>query len=209
MQRGTTNLFRYTSVKYDLEGKGNDDLDSIYTVRIKLFLLYAIYVTIVLVVLHGISFAAIFSIESEDADRFIRESNLSIIQRYVENNIDDPDEKVRDVVLDENNSSLITGLGKHMCLCKKLYYLIFYCQDIYNFFFNASYTGPDIASMMSANDHSNELKGKDSNFESVRIVSFILVELNYESRFYYYRLLFITYKEIHECSTSIRCVMYR
>ncbi|XP_071648414.1 transcription factor IIIB 90 kDa subunit [Temnothorax longispinosus] len=75
-------------------------------------------------------------IESEDADRFIRESNLNIIQQYVENNIDDPDEKVGDAVLDENNTSLITGLG------------------------------PDIASMMSANDHSNEPKEKDSTFEN-------------------------------------------
>jgi len=37
---------------------------------------------------------------------------LTIIQQYVENNIDDPDKKVRDV-LDENNSSLVTGLGKY------------------------------------------------------------------------------------------------
>ncbi|XP_036150414.1 transcription factor IIIB 90 kDa subunit [Monomorium pharaonis] len=76
------------------------------------------------------------SIESEDADRFIRESNLSIIQQYVEDNIDDPDEKVRDVILHDNNRSLITGLG------------------------------PDIASMMSANDYSNETKEKDGNFEN-------------------------------------------
>ncbi|KYN32591.1 Transcription factor IIIB 90 kDa subunit [Trachymyrmex septentrionalis] len=77
-----------------------------------------------------------FSIESEDADRFIRESNLSIIQQYVENNIDDSDEKIHDVILNENNSSLITGLG------------------------------PDIASMISANDHSKELNEKDNNFEN-------------------------------------------
>lgn len=76
------------------------------------------------------------SIESEDADRFIRESNLSIIQQYVENNIDDPDDKDRDAILDENNSLLITGLG------------------------------PDIASMMSANDHLNESKEKDNYFEN-------------------------------------------
>jgi len=38
---------------------------------------------------------------------------LTIIQQYVENNIDDPDKKVRDAVLDENNSSLMTGLGKY------------------------------------------------------------------------------------------------
>lgn len=33
------------------------------------------------------------------------------------------------------------------------------------------HTGPDIASMMSANDHINEIKEKDSNnFENVSIV---------------------------------------
>ncbi|KAL0115074.1 hypothetical protein PUN28_010569 [Cardiocondyla obscurior] len=73
------------------------------------------------------------SIESEDADRFIRASNFSIIQQYVENNIDDPDQK--DTVLSESNSSLITGLG------------------------------PDIASMMTTSDHSNEVKESD-NFEN-------------------------------------------
>lgn len=52
--------------------------------------------------------------ESEDADRFVRESNLSIIQEYVENNIDDPDEGIRNTAIDENDSSLITGLGKHL-----------------------------------------------------------------------------------------------
>lgn len=62
------------------------------------------------------------SLESEDADRFIRESNLNIIQQYVENNIDDPDEEVQDAILNENNSSLITGLGKH--LYKKLFYIL-------------------------------------------------------------------------------------
>ncbi|EGI68654.1 Transcription factor IIIB 90 kDa subunit [Acromyrmex echinatior] len=77
------------------------------------------------------------SIESEDADKFIRESNLSIIQQYVENNIGDSDEKIREVILNENNSTLITGLG------------------------------PDIASMISANhDHSKELNEKDDNFEN-------------------------------------------
>lgn len=35
--------------------------------------------------------------------------------------------------------------------------------------------------MMSAGDHSNEPKEKDSNFENVRIVLFILVELNYKN----------------------------
>ncbi|KYM97990.1 PREDICTED: transcription factor IIIB 90 kDa subunit [Cyphomyrmex costatus] len=77
-----------------------------------------------------------FSIENEDADRFIRESNLSVIQQYVENNIGDSDEKICDVILNENSSSIITGLG------------------------------PDIASMMAANDHSNELNEKDNNFEN-------------------------------------------
>ncbi|XP_012060578.1 PREDICTED: transcription factor IIIB 90 kDa subunit-like [Atta cephalotes] len=76
------------------------------------------------------------SIESEDADRFIRESNLSIIQQYVENNIGDSDEKIHDVILNENNSTLITGLG------------------------------PDIASMISGNDHSKEFNEKDNNFEN-------------------------------------------
>lgn len=65
-----------------------------------------------------ISFTA-SSLESEDADRFIRESNLNIIQQYVENNIDDPDEDIRDAILNENNSSLITGLGKHLYKNKK------------------------------------------------------------------------------------------
>ncbi|XP_011874658.1 PREDICTED: transcription factor IIIB 90 kDa subunit [Vollenhovia emeryi] len=77
-----------------------------------------------------------FSIESEDTDRFIRESNFSVIQRYVENNIDDPDEKVRNDVLDENNTPLITGLG------------------------------PDIASMIGASNHSNEPSKENSNFEN-------------------------------------------
>ncbi|XP_012224753.1 transcription factor IIIB 90 kDa subunit [Linepithema humile] len=74
--------------------------------------------------------------ESEDADRFVRESNLSIIQQYVENNVDDPDERIRDAAIDENDSSLITGLG------------------------------PDIASMMSTNDRPNEFRDKVDNFEN-------------------------------------------
>ncbi|KAG5338000.1 TF3B factor, partial [Acromyrmex heyeri] len=90
------------------------------------------------------------SIESEDADRFIRESNLSIIQQYVENNIGDSDEKIREVILNENNSTLITGLG------------------------------PDIASMISANhDHSKELNEKDDNFENVSIF-LLFSKLNYK-----------------------------
>ncbi|XP_011644014.1 transcription factor IIIB 90 kDa subunit-like [Pogonomyrmex barbatus] len=75
------------------------------------------------------------SIENEDADRFIRESNLSVIQKYVENNMDGPNDEIRDSISYENNSSLVTGLG------------------------------PDIASMMSTNDHSSETKEKD-NFEN-------------------------------------------
>ncbi|KMQ93424.1 transcription factor iiib 90 kda subunit [Lasius niger] len=53
-------------------------------------------------------------IENEDTDRFIQESNLDIIQQYVENNVDDPDENFRDGIIDENNSSLITGLGPNI-----------------------------------------------------------------------------------------------
>jgi len=37
-------------------------------------------------------------------------------------------------------------------------------------------TGPDIASMMSVNDHSNEPKEKDNNFENVRILFFFKIE---------------------------------
>jgi len=64
------------------------------------------------------------SIESEDADRFIRESNLSIIQQYVENNIDDSDEKIHDVILNENNSTLITGLGEHIFIKNCITYIL-------------------------------------------------------------------------------------
>ncbi|CAL1687590.1 unnamed protein product [Lasius platythorax] len=53
-------------------------------------------------------------IENEDTDRFIQESNLDIIQQYVENNVDDPDENFRDGIIDENNSSLSTGLGPNI-----------------------------------------------------------------------------------------------
>lgn len=75
------------------------------------------------------------SIENEDAERFVRESNLSIIQQYVENNIDDPDDPIPNAI-DENNSSLITGLGKFT-----MHYLMFYrfVNLIYNniFFMNS------------------------------------------------------------------------
>lgn len=40
------------------------------------------------------------------------------------------------------------------------------------------HTGPDIASMMFANDHSNETKERDNNFENVSVVLFILEELS-------------------------------
>ncbi|KAL6420682.1 hypothetical protein ACFW04_013971 [Cataglyphis niger] len=78
------------------------------------------------------------SIENEDADRFIQESNLDIIQQYVENHVDDPDENFRDGIIDETNknSLLITKLG------------------------------PDIASMMLTNNHPNETKEKDNNLEN-------------------------------------------
>lgn len=58
------------------------------------------------------------SIEIEDADRFIQESNLNIIQQYVENHIDDPDENFQDGIIDESNSLVITKLGKHTHLYK-------------------------------------------------------------------------------------------
>ncbi|XP_014477028.1 PREDICTED: transcription factor IIIB 90 kDa subunit [Dinoponera quadriceps] len=47
--------------------------------------------------------------EREDADRFIRESNFDIINKYVQSNIDDPDE-IQDSIM-ENKCSDITGLG--------------------------------------------------------------------------------------------------
>lgn len=77
--------------------------------------------------------------ETEDADRFVRQSNLGIIQRYVEDNIDDPDEGgIQEAAVNENDTRLITELG------------------------------PDIASMMSTNEHSNGYKDKtDGNLENV------------------------------------------
>jgi hypothetical protein len=54
-------------------------------------------------------------IETEDTNRFVRESNLSIIQRYVGNDINDSDGvQKEDTIVNENNSSLITGLGKYL-----------------------------------------------------------------------------------------------
>jgi len=54
------------------------------------------------------------AIETEDTNRFVRESNLSIIQRYVENDIDSDGVQREDTIVNENNSSLITGLGKYL-----------------------------------------------------------------------------------------------
>ncbi|XP_032664996.1 transcription factor IIIB 90 kDa subunit [Odontomachus brunneus] len=47
--------------------------------------------------------------ESEDTDKFIRESNLNVINEFVHNNVDDPDE-IQDSTM-EDNCSDITGLG--------------------------------------------------------------------------------------------------
>ncbi|KAG7197039.1 hypothetical protein KM043_017570 [Ampulex compressa] len=51
------------------------------------------------------------SIEREDAERFIRESNLSVIQHYVEDDADNPTAETHDPLLNESNNSLMTGLG--------------------------------------------------------------------------------------------------
>lgn len=71
--------------------------------------------------------------ESEDTDKFIRESNLDIINEYVHNNVDDPDE-IQDSTI-ENKCSDITGLGASLSLsplpiprthfCLKLNYALF------------------------------------------------------------------------------------
>ncbi|XP_029168410.1 transcription factor IIIB 90 kDa subunit-like [Nylanderia fulva] len=71
-------------------------------------------------------------IENEDADRFIHESNIDIIQQYVENQVDDPDENFRDTIVNESNSSLTTGLS------------------------------PNIASMIFPNNRPNEPKEQDN-----------------------------------------------
>jgi len=71
-------------------------------------------------------------IETEDTNRFVRESNLSIIQRYVENDINDSDGvQKEDTMVNENNSSLITGLGKY--LKNDILYFIKLLMKIYNF----------------------------------------------------------------------------
>jgi len=71
-------------------------------------------------------------IETEDTNRFVRESNLSIIQRYVENDINDSDGVQKEnTMVNENNSSLITGLGKY--LKNDILYFIKLLIKIYNF----------------------------------------------------------------------------
>lgn len=51
------------------------------------------------------------SIEQEDTEKFVRESELDVIKNYVAEDVDDPDSGIQD--FDTNNSShrLITGLG--------------------------------------------------------------------------------------------------
>lgn len=126
MQKRTTNLFRF-KYKIWFRKKGKRWFGYYLYCPYKIIpIIYYLCNNCISYFTQYIFHVAISSIESEDADRFIRESNLSIIQRYVENNIDDPDEKVRDVVLDENNSSLITGLGKHMCVYIKNYITLYF-----------------------------------------------------------------------------------
>lgn len=50
--------------------------------------------------------------ESEDTDRFIRESNLNVINEFVHNNVDDPDE-IQDSTM-EDKCSDINGLGESL-----------------------------------------------------------------------------------------------
>lgn len=103
------------------------------------------------------------SIENEDADRFIQESHLNIIQQYVENDIDDPDENYRDSIRDENNSSIVRRLG------------------------------PDIASMMFTNcpneskekDNNSEEPSKEiylSDIDDEELDSYILSEKESQSK---------------------------
>lgn len=54
------------------------------------------------------------SMENEDTNRFIQESNMDIIQQYVENHVDDPDENFQDAIVNENNSSHTTGLSPNI-----------------------------------------------------------------------------------------------
>ncbi|XP_043249900.1 transcription factor IIIB 90 kDa subunit isoform X2 [Colletes gigas] len=53
-------------------------------------------------------------IEKEDTERFVRESNLDIINNYVENDVDDPDSEIHDSQSRNVNNRLITGLGPNI-----------------------------------------------------------------------------------------------
>ncbi|KZC05338.1 PREDICTED: transcription factor IIIB 90 kDa subunit [Dufourea novaeangliae] len=53
------------------------------------------------------------SIEKEDTERFVQESNLDIIKHYVEDDVDDPDIEIHDSEHNGNNR-LITGLGPNI-----------------------------------------------------------------------------------------------
>ncbi|KAK9300787.1 hypothetical protein QLX08_006649 [Tetragonisca angustula] len=79
------------------------------------------------------------SIEKEDTDRFVRESNLDVIKNYVGNDVDDPDNDLQNHGPNSINDQLITGLG------------------------------PNFASMglISTNDRENEMKDLvNTNFEN-------------------------------------------
>lgn len=80
------------------------------------------------------------SIELEDTERFVRESNLTVIKHYTaeDSDIDDPDGEIEDSEFNESSNPLITGLG------------------------------PDIASMgLTANDRESESKDNpNANFET-------------------------------------------
>ncbi|KAF3419870.1 hypothetical protein E2986_12209 [Frieseomelitta varia] len=79
------------------------------------------------------------SIEKEDTDRFVRESNLDVIKNYVGNDVDDPDNDLQNHGPNSINDQLITGLG------------------------------PNFASMglISTNDRENEMKDlANTNFEN-------------------------------------------
>ncbi|XP_076655247.1 brf RNA polymerase III subunit [Halictus rubicundus] len=54
------------------------------------------------------------SIEREDTERFLQESNLDIIKHCVENNVDDPDSEIHDSEINSSNSNLIVGLGPNI-----------------------------------------------------------------------------------------------
>ncbi|XP_078050839.1 brf RNA polymerase III subunit [Augochlora pura] len=54
------------------------------------------------------------SIEREDTERFVQESNLDAIKSYVENNIDDPDSESGDSGMNNSNRNFISGLGPNI-----------------------------------------------------------------------------------------------